>query len=135
MRRTSPWKKLAQDLAEFGIESAYLSRVRARVDAEQQLELLEQELAGEIARALGRTEERLNLALAELELCEARFRRAQDAGAPRHELLELATAFNGQRAVAEARLRDLVIHREAAGFRRNQELYELYPLPPRLNLV
>jgi hypothetical protein len=29
---------------------------------------------------------------------------------------------------AEARLRDLVIHREAAGFRRHAQLYELYPI-------
>jgi hypothetical protein len=39
-------------------------------------------------------------------------------------------AFNRQRSAAEQRLRDLVIHREAAGFRRNQAIYEAHPIPP-----
>ena len=46
----------------------------------------------------------------------------------------LAEAFNAQRKVAEECLRHLVIHREAAGFRRNQILYELFPIPPRLRV-
>ena len=134
MRRQSPWKKLAADLAEYGLESEYLSRLRAVVDPEQSLQALEEELAGEIARALGRTEEHLLLAMAELELCKARFDHAQANGAAHHELVDLAGAFNAQRKQAEARLRDLVIHREAAGFRRNKQLYELYPIPPLLRI-
>ena len=35
-----------------------------------------------------------------------------------------------QRTLAEKRLRDLVIHREAAGFRRNQVVYDAHPIPP-----
>ena len=134
MRRQSPWKKLAAELAEYGVESAYLSRVKAVVDPEQSLEALENEIAGEIARALGRTEEHLLLALAELELHQARYDRAAARGASHAELSGLAEAFNAQRRQAEARLRDLVIHREAAGFRRNAPLYELYPIPPRLTV-
>jgi hypothetical protein len=134
MRRKAPWKKLAAELSEFGVDSVYLSRVRARVDPEQDLKALEEEIAGEIAQALGRTEERLNLALAELELCKARFDRAKDRARPHTELVELAGAFNAQRKVAEECLRHLVIHREAAGFRRNQLLYELFPIPPKLHV-
>ena len=134
MRRQSPWKKLAADLSEFGVESAYLSRLRSIVDPDQELKALEEELAGEIARALGRTEERLLLAMAELELHKARYDHALANGAARHELTPLVEAFNAQRKQAEARLRDLVIHREAAGFRRNKELYELYPIPPVLRV-
>ena len=134
MARKAPWKKLAADLAEMGVDSVYLSRVQARVDPEQDLKALEEEIAGEIAQALGRTEERLNLALAELDLHKARFERAQSSAASAHELGSLAEAFNAQRKVAEECLRHLVIHREAAGFRRNQMLYELFPIPPRLKV-
>lgn len=129
MARSAPWKKLAQELAEEGIESAYLGRVLARVDPEQDLKALENEIAGEIAKALGRTEDRLNLALSELELCEARYQRALREGRSESELRRLASTFNAARAEAERRLRDLFIHREAVGFRRNQQLYELYPIP------
>lgn len=68
VQRKPPWEKLAAELREYGVESPYLERVRTRVDAEQELRALQDEIAGEIARALGRTEERLNLAMAELDL-------------------------------------------------------------------
>jgi predicted type IV restriction endonuclease len=122
---------LAADLAEQGVESVYMERIRRRVDAEQELKQLEQELAGEMARALGKTEHALNLALAELELLEARFVRLERARAGVLALEQAAQAFNAQRTLAERRLRDLVIHREAVGFRRNQQLYELFPIPAR----
>jgi len=123
----SPWKKLAAELIENGIESKYLSRVQARVTPEERLESLEQEIAQEMAGALGRSEDRVNLALAELELLAVRHQRA----APR-ERGALARAFNAQRSVAESKLRELLIHREAVGFRRNQILSELYPIPAKL---
>lgn len=127
------WKKLAAELLEHGVESKYLARVSARVTPEQQLETLENEIAQEMAGALGRTEDRLNLALAELELCEARYRRAHAAHASVAERSALVSAYNAQRVVVQARLRELVIHREAVGFRRNQIVYELFPIPPRLS--
>jgi hypothetical protein len=130
MRRDAPWKRLAAELAEHGLESRYLARVQARVDPEQELTALQQEIAGEIARALGRTEERLNLAMAELELCGARLARLRVGGETGAALQDAIEAFNQQRREAEHRLRDLVIHREAAGFRRNQAVYEEHPLPP-----
>jgi hypothetical protein len=130
MRRDPPWKKLAADLAEHGVQSTYLERVRERVSAEQRLSDLEAEIAAEIASALGRTEEHLNLALAELELRGAKLARLRAQGASGPELGAAIDAFNQQRSVAEKRLLELVIHREAAGFRRNQAVYELYPIPP-----
>ena len=130
MRREAPWKKLAADLAEYGVQSEYLERVRRRVDSEQELDTLQKEIAGEIARALGRTEEHLDLAMAELELCAAKLARLRASGASATELSEAVDAFNRQRSVAEKRLRDLVIHREAAGFRRNQIVYDLPPDSP-----
>jgi hypothetical protein len=124
----TPWKKLAAELQEQGIESKYISRIQARVTPEQRLENVEAEILQEIAGALGRSEDRVNLALAECELLAARH--ALAAGEARREL---ARAFNVQREVARARLRDLLIHREAAGFRRNHMLGELYPIPSALH--
>ena len=80
-----------------------------------------------MAGALGRSEDRVNLALAELELLFAR----HQAAAPK-ERGALAVLFNAQRLVAQSKLRELLIHREAVGFRRNHMLSELYPIPPKL---
>jgi hypothetical protein len=127
-----PFKRLASDLIAHGVQSEYIARVEARISREQQLESLQAELTQEIAGALGRTDMRVNLAFAELQLCRARYDKAAEEGAQRAKLSELAQAFNAQRKVAQARLRELQIQREAIGFRRNQILNELYPLPPRL---
>lgn len=120
-------KRLAAELVAQGIESQYLTRVMARVTADEHLETLEAEIAREVAQSLGRSEDRVNLALAELDLLKARYDRA-----PAAERRACAEAFNEQRTVAEARLRELLIHREAVGFRRNQVLNELYPIPAKL---
>lgn len=130
--RVPPWKKLASELRDHGVDSRYLARVEARVTPEDRLESLELEIAQEMAGALGRTEDRLNLALAELELCEARYARAVREGAPAEVRSALVEAHDAQRKVAQQRLRELLIQREAMGFRRNQILDELYPIPGRL---
>ena len=133
--KEKPWKKLAADLRDHGIESRYLPRIEARITPEDQLETLELEVAHEMASALGRTEDRLNLVLAELELDRARFDRAIAAGAPAEERQALCDAFNARREHAQRRLRDLLIQREALGFRRNQILNELYPIPAKLRPI
>lgn len=133
--KEKPWKKLAADLRDHGIESRYLPRIEARVTPEDQLETLEREVAHEMASALGRTEDRLNLVRAELELDRARFDRAVAAGAPEAARRALCEAFNARRAQAQMRLRDLLIQREALGFRRNQILNELYPIPAKLGPI
>jgi hypothetical protein len=125
-------KRLAAELVAQGIESKYMERVLARVAPDEQVETLQAEIAREIAQALGRSEDRVNVALAELELHRARYERAVRENAPAPERQGYAQAFNAQRIVAQAKLRDLLIHREAIGFRRNQMLNELYPIPPKL---
>lgn len=129
-----PFKRLAAELLAHGVDSEYIARVEARVSREQQLETLQAELTQEIAGSLGRTDLRVNLAFAELQLCRVRYDRAVHEGASRETLRELAHAYNDQRKQARARLRDLHIQREAIGFRRNQILNELYPLPAKLEV-
>lgn len=125
-------KQLAADLQAHDVQSTYLARIEARVTREQQLENLQAEITQEIAGALGRSDLRVNMALAELDLHRARYDRAVRERAPRVERVALAEAFNRQREVAQHRLRQLLIHREACGFRRNQVLNELYPIGPKL---
>ena len=134
MKREPPWKKLASELTAQGIESAYLERVKRRVDPEQELSSLENEIAGEIARALGDTEDKLNLAMAELELRAHQLAKLRESGAATAQVREAVESFNRQRNEAEHRRRNLVIHREAAGFRRNQVIYDTFPIPPPAKL-
>lgn len=132
MNAKHPFHRLASELIEHGVQSEYMARVDARVSREQQLDDVERELTQEIAGALGRADMRVNVAMAELELCRARYDKALRDGEARERQRELAQAFNAQRAVAQARLRELQIQRESVGFRRNQILHELYPIPPKV---
>jgi hypothetical protein len=128
------FKQLAEALAAHGVQSPYLARIETRIAQQQRLELLQTELNQDLAGALGQTDLRVNFALAELELRKARYERALRDGVPERERSALASAFNQQRLAAEKCLRELLIQREAVGFRRNQVLEELYPIAPKLRL-
>jgi uncharacterized protein YdiU (UPF0061 family) len=122
-----PWKKLVLELKDVGYESPYLDRLRARLDVAQTQESLEKEIVQEMAQALGRTEEKLNLALLRLELAA---RHADEAPNDAQRTLR-AKQFNDLRSNALRARHELLIHREAIGIRRNQILETLYPIPPR----
>lgn len=117
-------RALVSRLKQEGFESAYLDRVSARLSVEEEPTRLELELRSEIAAALGRTGAKVDWAFLELEVA-ARAREAR----PDDAEVEAAYRAAWQRAY-DARL-DLRIHREAVGFRRNEDLGRLYPLPPR----
>jgi hypothetical protein len=134
MGSPSAVKKLAAQLVAQGVESQYLERVLARVTPEEQIDTLQAEIASEMASALGRSEDKVNLALAELELLRAHYEQAVRDQASPSELDARVDLFNAQRTVAKARLHELLIHREAIGIRRNQILNELYPIPPKLRV-
>ncbi len=126
--RTPAWKRLVRDLSDQGFESPYLDRLRRKLDVEQAHHDLEREILQEMACALGRAEEKINLALLELQLIERDLDAARGGGAERERLV---AQYNVQREVARRYLWELVIHREALGFRRNEVLRECYPIPPR----
>lgn len=126
------YKRLAAELVAHGVQSTYIARIEGRVGPIQRIESLQAELNQDIAGALGQSDLRVLFALAELELHRARYDRAVQTRASDSELAALANAFNKQRLLAQKRLRELLIHREAVGFRRNQVLYELYPIAPKL---
>jgi hypothetical protein len=102
--------------------------------------MLRAELMAEAAAALGRAEQRV---LAELERLRSIGQSIDqletnpspapgDVDPARREALALRVdAFNRQRQVAQRRLWELMVQREALGFYRNDLLTELYPIPPR----
>ncbi|MBN1612723.1 MAG: hypothetical protein JW940_39235 [Polyangiaceae bacterium] len=108
------------------------------------LAALRAELMAEAAAALGRAEQRV---LAELERLrsmgesidqlETQAAAASDGIDPsRHEALAHGVdAFNRQRRVAQRRLWELMVQREALGLYRNDILAELYPIPARRSIA
>jgi hypothetical protein len=126
--RDAPWTRLVRELKDTGYESPYLDRLRARVDPGEAFARLETEIVQEMAQALGRTEDKLNYALLRLELAG----RALDAATDECERVACRRAFNAVRDEALEARRNLQIHREAIGIRRNKVLEEVYPIPPKL---
>jgi hypothetical protein len=127
------WKRLVLDLTDEGFESPYLDRLRARLNVEQSHRELEKEILQEMAAALGRAEDKLNLALLRLQLIARELESLPPRGAG-VDLRERVEGYNAQREVASRCLWELTIHREALGFRRNEILERLYPIPPRRRL-
>jgi hypothetical protein len=128
--RNPPWKRLVQDLTDQGFESPYLDRLRQKLDVEQAYHDLGREILQEMAAALGRAEDRVNLALLELQLADRQLREFQEQGDVDAFNQGVAT-YNDRRERAHRRLWELTIHREALGFRRNDILKQYYPIPPR----
>ncbi len=105
------------------------AELRQRLPARASVAALEREIASEIAYSLGKA----------AHLLEAALRRALDtlkeleAGVLSSEArLTRVARFNEERKLAERRLRDLIIQREAIGFRRHSDLHERYVIPPAL---
>lgn len=120
------WKSLVEQLVDEGRQSPYLERLRVRYDVRLPNETIEKELMREMAGALARAEDKVNVALLELELlaerCDARGDRAS------------AQAFNEKRRHALKVRRDLLIHRDALRFPRDPRFEQRYPVPPARTL-
>ncbi|GAB4248874.1 hypothetical protein [Deferrisoma sp.] len=126
--RAPAWKRLVDQLTDEGYESPYLDRLRRRLGVYQAQRELEKEILQEMAAALGRAEEKVLVALLELELLGRQVDRLEAEGA--EDLAEAVLRFNAKRREARQRLWELVIHREALGFRNHRILDEFYPIPP-----
>ena len=144
--KPTPWRALAEQLVDEGCESIYLTRLRAQHDVRAHVDTLAEEVAEEMARALGRTTSRVDYAFACLERDR---QRAHDAAAAvlrlrvpelrdelrrhglpvggnkpelRARLMPVATAdaveaFDAQRAICRKERQNLLIHRQALGFK------------------
>jgi hypothetical protein len=122
-----PWQALVRELRDSGFESPYLARLRARHDVAAAQEELEKEIMREMAQALGRSGEKVDVALVHLEVA------ARAVAAATGDARARAVArFNALREDALRLRHELRIHREAVGIRRNEGLEAAYPIPPKL---
>jgi hypothetical protein len=126
MAREPTWRSLVRELTDAGFESDYLDRLRGRLDVAQAQASLEKEIIAEMASALGRAEDKLNVALLRLEIAA----RELAAAAPSDHDRCLA-AYDARHDEATTARWEFVIHREALGIWRNEIIEQLYPIPPR----
>lgn len=129
-------RDLVESLSGAGVQSPYLDRLREKTRAkspDEGLKGLQQEILGEMAAALGRSETHVDEALLQCELIgreidelEARRARGEAVGA---ELDRAIDAFNAARAMAQRRRWELMVHREALGILRHDVLSQFYPIP------
>jgi len=128
-------KELIASLDARGVESPFLERLRARRGAGSKatggLDALKAEILAEMAASLGRAEDRINAALLQCELLGEEIDALDARGAGADERRAKVEAFNRQRDIAERRLWELTVQREALGLTRHDVLQEHYPLPPR----
>jgi hypothetical protein len=129
----SAWKRILEQLKSSGPKARQYDRIRERLPGGSGFQELAGEMLREMASALGRAEAKVSAAINELELqgkaidALVEAGRAEDAA----EIRRRVGAFNQQRAVAEKALWELRVHREALGFRLNNDLPQQYPIPPK----
>lgn len=124
-------RELIAALDAKGLESPYLDRLRARAarcgKSATGLDALRAEIFAEMAASLGRAEDRVNEALLACDVLDREIA-SLSPGAERGSKI---AEFNAQREIAERRLWELTVQREALGFRRNDDLARFYPIPAR----
>lgn len=126
------WKKIAAELEQGASARPHLNPIRERVSAVG-VESVATELVREMAWALGRAEEKVSTALAVLASIgeEIDALAARGGEASRARARARVADFNKQREAAKQALWELRVHREALGFRLNDDLVDRYPIPPR----
>lgn len=105
------------------------AELRQRLPARASVAALEREIASEIAYSLGKAAHLLETALRRALDTRKELEAAELSSEAR---LRRVARFNEERKLAERRLRDLLIQREAIGFRRHSDLHERYVIPPAL---
>ncbi|EKX37078.1 hypothetical protein GUITHDRAFT_116802 [Guillardia theta CCMP2712] len=79
----NPWERLARGLKDEGFESEYLDRLENKLGGkaktlDSSIDELQQEIIQETAHSLKRTEEKVNYALLELDVCAWRINKSVD---------------------------------------------------------
>jgi hypothetical protein len=98
---------------------------------------LEKEILQEIAEALGNSGARLEEILIELNEISSEIEKKEKfimingaSEEDRRDLLQMIERFNSTRKIAIERFRNLIIHREAVGFRKHDHMFSKYHIPP-----
>lgn len=126
--REPPWKNLVEQLKGTEPESAHVQRLAARLDVAAPEGSLQRQLVEEMVQALRRSEAKVTQALKQLQLAQ---RDIETAATPPDRNARVA-AYNIERERALHARWELMIHREALGFRRHDDLEHSYPIPPRV---
>jgi hypothetical protein len=134
-----PWKHLVEQLKSQGVESPYLDRLRERIPTRGAPGDLQRELLEEMASSLRRAEDKIDLLLLKLDVLGQELdalERAGEGARPRDDAWLRARdeklARHAQlRKDAERAVWELRVQREALGFRRNELLAGLYPIPAK----
>jgi DNA segregation ATPase FtsK/SpoIIIE-like protein len=117
-------------LARVAAERSARERPEPRARrAQSDLASVEREIAGEIAHSLGKAGRLLAEAIAQASATRAQLEAKLLAPSERAALVE---RFHQQRTLAERRLRDLLIQREALGWRNHSDVKRDYVIPPAL---
>lgn len=125
------WKQFVDDLRAKHHESPYLERLQERVGPTFGHQSIELEIVQEMASALGRAEDKVNVALLKLEVVAKKLAEAESLRPRPPEWGEWIAEFNARREEALKAREELVIHREALGMYNNSMLPSLYPIPPK----
>jgi hypothetical protein len=120
------WKALADRFTKREDLDPRLEAIADRLGRGQPAAALERQLVEEMADALRRSTEKVDAALATLR----RIEHAIGTAATVEERDQDVAAFNRERVRALEAYWELVIHREALGFRRHDEVARAYPIPP-----
>ena len=113
------------------VDSKYLKRITRTVNVDGYLKDVEDEVLEEIAAAIKRTDNKVNFAMLRMEMAEEDLDKAI-AAADRAAEIEAVERFNTLRKEAETARRNLMIHRQACGFKTDnfRTLLKLYPIGP-----
>lgn len=125
------WKRLVEDLRATGFRSVYADRLAERLPEnvaayEQGLGGVQREIVEEMAYALLKAEDKVNLAMLRCELAG----RAIDDASEDADLTALYDEYGTLRRAALQARWEYKVHREALGMVRHAILEELFPLPP-----
>jgi hypothetical protein len=126
-------QQLLHEVRRAASESQYKEPLGQRFpDAHTQgLAALQREVAEEIAFSLGKAGSKVERSMRLLNEILTTVSNAGASSTPltAAEVDELERAFGAERALAERHLRDLLIQREALGFRRHDDVKQRFVLP------
>jgi hypothetical protein len=103
--------------------------LRERLPPRGSVASLEREIASEIAYSLGKAGSKLEAGIRRALATRGEIDQLEPGTSERKKLIE---RYREERALAEKYLRDLLVQREALGFRRHVELFQSFPIPPRI---
>lgn len=124
---------MIQDENNTQTESVYAARLRAAHDPRDNIQKIEEEVMEEMAGALGRTADKANYKFLVLERKGQEVDALVEAKANSAEIEKAIGDFNRLRDDAEDARRELMIHRQALGFKTGNHalVSDMWPLPPK----